>query len=42
MNDKLTMNELYYKLSKLNFSKEFIRGIALPSWWVDTLANLLI
>lgn len=31
------MTELYNKLSKLGFSKEFIRAIGLPSWWVDEL-----
>lgn len=35
--DKLTMVELYSKLSKLGFSKDFIRAIGLPSWWVDEL-----
>jgi len=37
VNDKLTMTELYSKLEKLGFSKEFIRAIGLPSWWVDKL-----
>lgn len=37
MSDKLTMNDLYNKLSKLGFSREFIRAIGLPSWWVDEL-----
>lgn len=37
MSDKLTMTDLYNKLSKLGFSREFIRAIGLPSWWVDEL-----
>lgn len=37
MNNNLTMAELYSKLGKLGFSKEFIRSIGLPSWWVDEL-----
>lgn len=37
MSAKLTMTELYNKLEKLGFSKEFIRAIGLPSWWVDEL-----
>lgn len=37
MSNKLTMTDLYNKLEKLGFSKEFIRAIGLPSWWVDAL-----
>lgn len=37
MSNKLTMVELYNKLEKLGFSKEFIRAIGLPSWWVEEL-----
>lgn len=37
MSNKLTMTDLYNKLEKLGFSKEFIRAIGLPSWWVDEL-----
>jgi hypothetical protein len=37
MNKNLTMNDLYIKLSTLGFSREFIRAIGLPSWWVDEL-----
>ena len=31
------MNDLYNKLSKLGLSRDFIRAIGLPSWWVDEL-----
>lgn len=37
MSNDLTMNDLYNKLEKLGLSKEFIRAIGLPSWWVDEL-----
>lgn len=31
----VTVTDLYNKLSKLGFSKKFIRAIGLPSWWTD-------
>lgn len=33
----MTMEDLYNKLDSLGFSKEFIRAIGLPSWWIDEL-----
>ena len=36
---KLTMSILYQKLEDIGFSKEFVRAIGLPSWWVDELDN---
>ena len=36
---KLTTSILYQKLEDIGFSKEFVRAIGLPSWWVDELDN---
>ena len=36
-NDRLTMTNLYQRLKEIGFTKEFIRSIGLPSWWVDEL-----
>lgn len=42
--EKLTMPNLYQKLEDIGFSKDFVRAIGLPSWWIDELdeSNLAV
>jgi hypothetical protein len=39
-NEKLTMTNLYKRLQDIGFTREFIKCIGLPSWWVDEIDNI--
>ena len=39
-NENLSMDNLYRRLADIGFTKEFVKSIGLPDWWVEELDEL--